>query len=297
MKKTLYIFVIFFVIQQLAITNNKLFGQSCIKAQTGYYINNTSYNFTDEYCEINGLFMSYWSCCDTSDALKFAVFDSLCNPLYSQGSTGQPYFGQYGEYHCQTYATPVFDFFIDNTDSTQKIITDFINSIPQNDYVLVMSHKNHHCQEWNDSLINAFRSIGCIVDTGATGYRMNDNSPYIQFGTKGAVPGGINYQIGVPFGNLILLIDTLRCNSTYSIMERNNTHVISIFPNPTTDNITIIIPKNATMYILNIQGQIIMQQQIQQGKTNIDVSRLAKGVYILKSSNNESTEVMRFVKE
>ena len=80
--------------------------------------------------------------------------------------------------------------------------------------------------------------------------------------------------------------------------ENNN---IVIYPNPATDIITIDASASLsipiTIDILNIQGQIIRQQQIQQGRSNIDISGLAKGVYILKSSNNENTEVIRFVKE
>ena len=72
---------------------------------------------------------------------------------------------------------------------------------------------------------------------------------------------------------------------------------INGYPNPVINNLTIESPHCNMIEILNIQGQTILQQQIQQGKTSIDVSKFAKGVYILKSSNNENTEVIRFVKE
>ena len=85
-----------------------------------------------------------------------------------------------------------------------------------------------------------------------------------------------------------------------SITELSASNV-NIYPNPASDNITIDVSSSlsthSTLEILNIQGQTILQQQVQQGKTNINISGLAKGVYILKLSSNDKTEVTRFVKE
>jgi len=78
---------------------------------------------------------------------------------------------------------------------------------------------------------------------------------------------------------------------------QNKKDIIRIFPNPAIDNITIETHQKSTMEILNIQGQTILQQQIQQGKTNIDISGLAKGVYILRLNNNDKTAVTKIVKE
>ena len=81
------------------------------------------------------------------------------------------------------------------------------------------------------------------------------------------------------------------------IKEINNADNIVVYPNPATNNITIEAPQKSTIEILNIQGQTILQQQIQQGKTNIDISALAKGVYILRLCSNDKTAVTKIVKE
>jgi hypothetical protein len=74
--------------------------------------------------------------------------------------------------------------------------------------------------------------------------------------------------------------------------------IIKIFPNPTNKSLTIEnIPKQATIEFFNIQGQIILQQQLQQGTIDFDISRLAKGIYILRMCCNDKTEVIRVVKE
>ena len=71
----------------------------------------------------------------------------------------------------------------------------------------------------------------------------------------------------------------------------------SIYPNPVTNNLIIKTLQKATIEIFNIQGQKILQQQLQQGKTDIDISGLAKGIYILRLYSNDKTEVTRIVKE
>jgi len=77
----------------------------------------------------------------------------------------------------------------------------------------------------------------------------------------------------------------------------NNKSNIVVYPNPAKDKLTIESLQKSTIEILNIQGQTISQQQIQQGKTDIDISGLAKGVYILRLCSNDKTAVTRIVKE
>jgi hypothetical protein len=81
------------------------------------------------------------------------------------------------------------------------------------------------------------------------------------------------------------------------INEKELSDRIKVYPNPATDNITIIAPQKSIIEILNIQGQTIIQQPLQQGKTDIDISSIAKGVYILRLYSNDKTEVTRIVKE
>ena len=77
----------------------------------------------------------------------------------------------------------------------------------------------------------------------------------------------------------------------------NNAFIITVYPNPVTNNLTIESPQSAVIEITNMQGQAIQQQQIKQGKTVIDISDLAKGVYILRLCSNDKSEVTRIVKE
>jgi hypothetical protein len=55
--------------------------------------------------------------------------------------------------------------------------------------------------------------------------------------------------------------------------------------------------EHSSISIYNLQGQLLLQQQIQQGKTDIDISELAKGVYILRLYSNARVEDGRIIKE
>jgi 6-phosphogluconolactonase (cycloisomerase 2 family) len=81
------------------------------------------------------------------------------------------------------------------------------------------------------------------------------------------------------------------------INDQENKSFINIYPNPTANNFTIEYPEKASLIILNMQGQTILQKEIQQGITDICITGLAKGVYILKLYSNNKTAVVRVIKE
>lgn len=187
-------------------------------AQTGYFTNDYHYPWLEEKTTLNGY--SYpgmvWTCLYLSDGFKFVVYDSISGDPWEVPGTGSAYFTSDGAYHCQGYATNVYDFYIDGNDSLQDAIANFINSIPPNNYVLAMSHRNHHCEEWNTNLVNAFRSIGSSVDVST---RITNGYPYLLFGKKGAVPGSMNSTTGDASGDLINLYDTIQTRWTQGYMR------------------------------------------------------------------------------
>ena len=77
----------------------------------------------------------------------------------------------------------------------------------------------------------------------------------------------------------------------------NNVDNIMVYPNPTANNLTIISPQNAVIEITNIQGQLIKTLTTTGNKTNINVSALPSGVYIVQVKTEKGVEVRKFVKE
>ncbi|MGD0711680.1 MAG: T9SS type A sorting domain-containing protein [Bacteroidales bacterium] len=79
-----------------------------------------------------------------------------------------------------------------------------------------------------------------------------------------------------------------------------NNEQITVYPNPANDNITIennAFTKGQTIYIYDIQGQLLIQQPMLQAKTNFDVSTFSKGVYFIKVENEKGIAVKKFIKE
>jgi hypothetical protein len=82
-----------------------------------------------------------------------------------------------------------------------------------------------------------------------------------------------------------------------SIKEINVKTYISIFPNPAINNMTIESSQKSLIEILNIQGQLIKTLEANEDKTNIDVSTLPSGVYLIKVETEKGIEVRKFLKD
>lgn len=184
-----------------------------IQAQTGYFINDAWYPWTEEWIKMNGNIISAWPCpawnFSNNGVLKIAVFDSISgDPWVSHGAPTE-YIGPYGEDHCTSYDTWAFDFYF-SSDAHRNTVRKFLDTIPQNDYVLVMTHQSNHCSLWDNDLIASFQSIGSSInDTN----RINDYAPYIILGKKGAAPGNVPESTGQPYsqpdGTPILLSESI----------------------------------------------------------------------------------------
>jgi hypothetical protein len=77
---------------------------------------------------------------------------------------------------------------------------------------------------------------------------------------------------------------------------------INIFPNPATSKLSINLQEfknlqNNTLSIYNIQGQLLLQQEITQLQTELNIASLAKGIYIVKINNDKQSMHSKFVKE
>jgi len=89
-------------------------------------------------------------------------------------------------------------------------------------------------------------------------------------------------------------------NCPTNINDIENSNVVSVYPNPTNDYLNIenaLLTNDEIISVFNIQGEIILQQIIQQQKTEIEISNLTKGVYILKIESEKGVVVKRFIKE
>ena len=77
-----------------------------------------------------------------------------------------------------------------------------------------------------------------------------------------------------------------------SINFTSNSSILTVRNNPVTEGIlSIVLTKPATVYLYNHEGRLLWQKKIDAGNETIDVSRYAKGMYLLKAGN-ESKSVL-----
>jgi O-glycosyl hydrolase len=79
--------------------------------------------------------------------------------------------------------------------------------------------------------------------------------------------------------------------------DNNLANAIQIFPNPVTDKLIIQSAQKAIIEIFNVQGQLVKSIASNGNKTNIDVSDLSSGVYVVQVKTKSGVVMMKVVKE
>lgn len=147
-----------------------------ISAQTGImpYI-----QWEEEWYKINNIIFGQTSCAGMTNAIKFAVFDTIGVSPWENFDPDGDNFGTFGSLKCKPYPLFYFDF-ITNNEPWFSRIESLIDSVPNGYYVLAFSHLNHNAENYPESLYQAFESIGSnVIRT------LPNNVPYIIFGRKG----------------------------------------------------------------------------------------------------------------
>ncbi len=80
-----------------------------------------------------------------------------------------------------------------------------------------------------------------------------------------------------------------------SVNEVKNNE-INIYPNPVKDILTIEGKTISVFQIVDVNGQVVFEETNVMDKKSIDVSNLQEGVYFVKTKNNQSNFVAKFVK-
>lgn len=114
-----------------------------------------------------------------------------------------------------------------------------------------------------------------------------------------------NYQPTMNGYYIVIITDNNGCSSisspynltNVSIKENVNNDSTNIFPNPAFDNIIIENRRQAIIEISDIQGQLIKTITSTNNKTNVDISALNAGVYIIKVSSKDGVVVKKIIKE
>ena len=91
-----------------------------------------------------------------------------------------------------------------------------------------------------------------------------------------------------------LFVTTNLINSYYEVEDENSSS-IDVFPNPTTDVINVDLSglndySGQKLRIMNLSGQIVYEENVNQSKVVIDVkSLLSSGIYVLNTVDRNGT--------
>jgi len=88
------------------------------------------------------------------------------------------------------------------------------------------------------------------------------------------------------------------CTSTGDINNASLPGDFIIFPNPSSDEITIDnLSQKTIISFCNLQGQLLFQKTTHERKTEIDISEFAKGIYLLILKNDKTNNYIKIIKE
>ena len=126
------------------------------------------------------------------------------------------------------------------------------------------------------------------------------------------IPTGAKNMVGVNwFSSVKLTSDNNgpRLPSRYYIIPRefeaisgiseNGTTPVSVYPNPTADNVILTIGGDATtVSVYNVMGKLVSTQSVSYGANTVNMSSMPAGVYFLRITNgNEAVGTVKVVRQ
>jgi hypothetical protein len=89
--------------------------------------------------------------------------------------------------------------------------------------------------------------------------------------------------------------------STTATMENMNPNfTINLFPNPAGDQLTVSmegVQKKTAIKVYNLMGNLVMQQESSNTLTQLNISKLPAGFYLVHVNDGKETKAAKFVKE
>lgn len=122
------------------------------------------------------------------------------------------------------------------------------------------------------------------------------NEPTIQIGFESSVKE--EYANGTGTANLVDNIRIQRLNPTGINHDILNSQ-LQVFPNPSAGIFNVTLPQGKAfeMEVTDLTGKVVMQQAAKTGAAKLDLSKAAKGVYLLKVSAEGASSVQRIIVE
>lgn len=174
-----------------------------VAAQTGFY---PYMEYYENWLRVNGVLTRVWSCLGTGgNGMVFFVFDPVSGENWMSFDQGGGV-GQFGNNHCTTSNRPGFDFYT-HTEEWRERVRIFLDSIPDDHYIMAWSHRNHNAASFTEGLKQSFEAFGSGLIR-----QLPNNLPYLIWGQKGQPIGSANEAIGQTITSIVQIEDSLQTN-------------------------------------------------------------------------------------
>ena len=84
--------------------------------------------------------------------------------------------------------------------------------------------------------------------------------------------------------------------ATMDVNEANTATQVSVYPNPAHDQIVVKAQGMRRLVVLNLMGQVVMSQDVEEEMSVLDLSSLKQGAYFLQVYGDSENTTVRFVK-
>ncbi|MDG1476548.1 MAG: T9SS type A sorting domain-containing protein, partial [Vicingaceae bacterium] len=140
---------------------------------------------------------------------------------------------------------------------------------------------------------------GFVLDAGtATSYLWSDASTNQTLALS--TIGSGTYSVGIVDANGCIASDTIdvTVQSCVGVEEFGADANVSLYPNPTTGNITVSLKEfgtDVTLTVMNVYGQVVRSERVTTETVNLDLTNLSEGTYLLRLQSEESISVNKFI--
>jgi hypothetical protein len=151
-------------------------------------------------------------------------------------------------------------------------------------------------------------NVNCHATFLEDGYHLSDTCQLVEKGIASILINGNTYKCptydidgeGRPMNNFpeIGADEVLMVSVTEP--KPANSLTLNIYPNPASDMLTISLPKlssNAQLTLFNITGEKLLEKQITQAETQLDISMLPKGMYFLRLQSENNGKAAKIIKD
>jgi len=130
----------------------------------------------------------------------------------------------------------------------------------------------------------AIGSSGNIVQTQGVNVRWN----------MGGIANGLMTSGGIQLSNGYYVQQELEA---LSVEQLNMVSRITMYPNPATSEVRLVVDANVTVTITDMNGREIKSQQLTPSSNAVDVSELMSGTYVVSVSSENKTNTYKLLKQ